>query len=76
MSIADDVREATEAAIKLAEAARDAGDKVISITPSPDGTIALTAGGRLFLRSSDPSHYNDGRTTRKWRWTAIEGPLG
>lgn len=75
MSIADKAREAAEAAIQSAEKERNDGDKVVSVAPSPDGTIALTANGRLFLRSTDPSHFNDGRTARKWRWTPIDGPL-
>lgn len=75
MSIEDKVREATAAAIAEAEETRRTSDKVVSVTPSPDGTIALTASGRLYLRSPDPSHYNDGRNTKKWRWTPIESPL-
>jgi hypothetical protein len=70
------LKAATLEAMAEAEAIRNASDKVVSLTPSPDGIVALTASGRMFLRATDPNHYNDGRTTRKFRWTLVEGPLG
>lgn len=73
--MSDGVREVVEGALKAAEEARRAGDRVVSLCYAPDGMIALTETGRLFKRENDPGHYNDGRTTQKFKWTEIEGPL-
>lgn len=75
MTAAEKLKEATAEAFAEAEALRNAGDKLISLTPSPEGTLGLSASGRLFLRAPDPGHFNDGRTARKFRWSPVEGPF-
>lgn len=75
MTTEEKVKAAALEALAEAEALRMASDKVVSLTPSPDGIVALTSSGRMYLRATDPNHYNDGRTSRKFRWTPIEGPL-
>ncbi len=66
---------AAQKAIKAAEAARRASDKIVSITGTPEGMIALTEAGRLFLYKTDPHYFNDGRTSIKYMWSEISGPL-
>ena len=75
MSVEERAREAAENAIKAAEVARRAGDKHKAIAATSEGLFLLTEAGRLFLRTADPRHYNDGRTTVKFMWAEVTGPL-
>ncbi len=66
---------AAQKAIQAAEAARRASDKIVSATGTSENLVVLTESGRLFLRRTDPNHFNDGRTLIKFMWLEIEGPL-
>lgn len=60
------------------EAERRREDRVISLTPAPNGIIALTASGRLFSRELDARANMNLPLARQtlYRWTELEGPLG
>lgn len=61
-------------ALDLMEQERRAADKVVSVTSSPTGIMALTETGRLFHRQLDSRNF-DGRNPQKYVWVEVEGPL-
>ena len=75
MNTSEKALAAAQEAIKAAEASRRAGDKHKSIAATSEGLFLLTEAGRLFLRTADPRHYNDGRTNVKFMWAEVTGPL-
>ncbi len=76
MNASEKALAAAQEAIAAAEVAQRAGDKPRSLASTPEGLFMLTEAGRLYLRTTDPSHYNDGRTRIKFMWVEVEGPLG
>ena len=64
-----------KAAVEAAEVERRRNDTVIALCDSPNGTLALTATGRVFRHVADPRHANDGVTRVKMIWSEIPGPL-